>query len=333
MRVLILLALLCSIYAHTPIVYFYRKNGASKLPQYLNTTTRVASDLAGQPVILICDRNEHMKSGDFGAGLDIVYTDTLNCVHRDEFADIAHESLVEGTAWFGGFERVFYLHALMEARNYSHIVHLEGDVLVYSNFSALGDTMRDVYGSRLATTPGARSMTIVAVLYVGSSTALLDLIEKINEWMQKSPEDVRSITRLAGAYASYGLDRGYYCEMNFFTVYHSLFPGRLSWLPTQPYGILSEHLERFGGMFDPAGYGRLCGEGWASTTHYIGNDIIQNQTFVVFEEAPERNGVAPYTVRKDGSSTRVHNFHLASKDPWNFSPHDMALLNHNCTRK
>jgi len=332
MRLLVLLAFLWCISARTPIVYFYRKTGSSKLPTYLTTTTHVASELSGEPVVFICDRAEHEKSGDLGTGLDIVYIDTLDCPHRDNFDKFAHSTLTHGTAWFGGYERIFYLHALMEVRNYSRIVHLEGDVLVYSNFSALGDTMHEIYGKSLATTPGGRSLTIVSVLYVGSSDALLDLIERANLWVQKSPENVRSVTRLAGAYMS-TQDRGYYSEMTFFTVYHNLFPGRLNWLPTQPYGPYSEHLERFGGVFDPAAYGRLCGQGWASTLHYIGNDIFKNGTVVAFGNVPERSGVAPYTVRKDGSVTRVHNFHVASKDPWKLSPDDTDLLQHICFRK
>ena len=108
------------------------------------------------------------------AGVIIEDIDTLKTKRTNEFHNLSLSifSFAKDALWITAARRFFYLEDLMNTRGYNELIHVEGDNLIYGNFSRLVNILRDKNYKYLAATPSTGALTTASVFWVGQKEAI-----------------------------------------------------------------------------------------------------------------------------------------------------------------
>ena len=100
----------------------------------------------------------------------------------------------DGGLWFASSKRLFVLLDYMRTYKVNHVLHLEGDIMLYTDAAALTTEFRKKFSGGMAATPlRHKPATYTAsVMYVDNAAALSDLAELFLTAFRKDHEYVGS---------------------------------------------------------------------------------------------------------------------------------------------
>ena len=160
-----------------PIVFvFSMPHCRDEFPHYLSLSLEQA--LVTQPefnVILLGDfiRCPIMKRYiPLGTIIEDIQTLYSNRTHEFHKLSSSIFSYTEDALWITATRRFFYLEDLMNARGYKELIHVEGDNLIYGNYSKLVKLLRYRNYRHLAATPLTKHLTTASVLWIGEKESL-----------------------------------------------------------------------------------------------------------------------------------------------------------------
>ena len=242
-------------------------------------------------------------------------------------------ALKAGTSWLGGFERLFELQAFMEAHQLSDVIHIEGDNMVYTEFSRHREAMRRLF-RRCAVMATGTYVYVGAVMYIRDADALGVMLEHALRWQQRPAGELELLIRDGVGKAGVIEEAEKRSEMVFFAYYARVFGNEyLASFPTIPYGDSAVGMHDFeDGVFDGSGYGFLCSIAWAGDHHFIGREMLYNGLSLEFARSFVNTSLMqPYVIVPGlAGRTPIYNLHIMSKNVIEFSSLDAALEGRTC---
>lgn len=217
----------------------------------------------------------------------------------NEFNSVSWMKEIYGDFWSVTFARLYYLEALMKRQNLSEVVHIENDVLIYTDFAKI--PFKKVYEGKVAVNPIGEKYDAFACVYVDSW-----------EPMHKLNQELLRLLALGNNYLMELIGESMVNEMLLLRLISKLERDYIAYLPSLPENYIPE----LGYLFDPASYGQFIGgtgsnnTGWTGDHHYIGRAINENK-ISVFPKLSELE--CPVVVDKDGNYP-IANLHIHSKE-------------------
>ena len=169
--------------------------------------------------------------------------------------------------WMTSALRFFYLEDMMLRRNYTEIMHVEADNLLYGNIASLLGTLRSSYRGLAATPLTEKGVFITASVFwvshvdhlIKFNDFLLELGRNTNKRWDDYLEWMRPHAGKTAANGNKFIKPFAINEMSMLAYYHSLYPQELKLLPVVPtYNnyLVSKHV---GNMSEWSPIGRLVG--------------------------------------------------------------------------
>lgn len=184
----------------------------------------------------------------------------------NEFNSVSWMKEVYGDFWSVTFARLYYLEALMRRQNLSQVVHIENDVLIYTDFAKI--PFRKFYEGKVAVNPIGEKYDAFACVYVDSW-----------EPMHKSNQELLRLLSLGNNYLMELIGESMVNEMLLLRLITKLERDYIAYLPSLPENFIPE----LGFLFDPASYGQYIfgtgsdNIGWTGNHHYIGRAINKRE--------------------------------------------------------
>lgn len=145
-------------------------------------------------------------------------------------------------------QRFYAVYGLMKAKNLEHVIHLEGDNMIYANFRPVVDAVRRC-GHGMATLAAKTDAMIPGVVYIKDTNSVLLLLNFINDLLSCGIGFGKSVKK------GYANDMTYL--MNFFEYYGSSALGILPcWEHAAGENCIADTLGREKFLFDAASFGQ-----------------------------------------------------------------------------
>lgn len=213
-----------------------------------------------------------------------------------------------GAFWHVTYERLFYLQQYMEVVRYDSIIHIENDILVYTDIENLWNMLGSLYKDKVAINPVGDKHSAIAFTYIDNIATLKKVNKSIITFIAKGERALQRLTNESLVSEMIILD---YMRKNGYLM--------LDILPLSPSSTNSctRNLDKMNLLFDGASWGQYVGgttdkiPGWTGSHHYVGRDI-QSGLYTVEWTRDEKNRKVPLVV---GSCepTRLANLHIHSK--------------------
>jgi hypothetical protein len=174
---------------------------------------------------------------------------------------------VYGHFWSLAFARLFYLEALIRKEELHEVIHIENDVLIYTDLAQI--PFKECYPNQVAINPIGEKYDAFACGYVDSLEPLHKLNESLIKWLMLSPDEINKIT-----------GEGMVNEMILLRLCSQRNYPFLAYLPSLPG---DKNADKLGYLFDPASYGQFAfgtgsnNPGWTGEHHYIGREFNRGE--------------------------------------------------------
>ncbi len=220
-----------------------------------------------------------------------------------------------GGLWLYSTERFFYLAELMKQYNLVDVIHLESDVMLYTDIEALLPTLHENYQGKIGATFDNDGRCIAGIFYVSDSYPIDQLTQFISNNVWKPSNDMYFL-------AEFGqLDGGRWIErlpivMPSYAKNHPLISA-YNHRAEHP-EVYFNHFEAFSSIFDAAAIGQYLG-GIDPIHQYVGSGFI-NESCVfnpslfqyewILDAQNRRVPVAIY----ENETYKINNLHIHCKD-------------------
>jgi hypothetical protein len=219
-------------------------------------------------------------------------------------------------------ERLFCLETFMKKYNLLNVIHIESDVLVYTDLYKLVDIFESFYS--MAATPVSAHIVTLALFYIKDPIYLSDLNRFLLDKLamprhQLEKEIVSHFDVNDWQILNLKKNNTVISEMTLINLYH-LYHGeqRLGFLPILPKGTHSYNIEKFNSIFDGASWGQYVGgtgshkPGIAWEPHYVGNELLDKKHELIWKK-DEFGRKIPYC-RTGETYTKINNLHIHCKN-------------------
>lgn len=217
----------------------------------------------------------------------------------------------EGDFWYVTYERLFYLQKFIETTKYEQVIHLENDVMVYTDLDSdyLWKKLSELYIDKVAINPVGDKWSAVAFTYIDSVEAITRVNKAIIELAAKGVSYLQKLTEMDLVSEMIILDylrKNQDCGLDI-----------LPCLPLEYEGCARnfDHLKL---VFDGASWGQYVFgttekiPGWTGSHHYVGRELQASKYKVIWKQDTDRRK-CPFIVSSDGSEYPLANLHVHSK--------------------
>jgi hypothetical protein len=204
-----------------------------------------------------------------------------------------------GDFWSLAFARLFYLEAVIRQYNLEQVVHIENDVLIYTDFAKI--PFRECYPNQVAINPVGEKYDAFACVYIDKLEPMQMLNDSLIKWLSVGNEGLNNL-----------IGEGMVNEMLLLRLCSIQRYPFLSYLPSLPG---DKNADKLGYLFDPASYGQYIfgtgsdNIGWTGNHHYIGRAINKREIEVF---APHLLDNCP-SVLDHGNKHLLANLHMHCK--------------------
>lgn len=206
--------------------------------------------------------------------------------------------------WNVTMGRLIMLQILMMEKFLTDVVHIENDVLIYTNPLNHVQSFRQVAADTVLMCPVGQNHASAAYLYVKNFLVMNKLNALFINYFERGPEFIK---KNLGNEVS---------EMTMMAHFQRERRNIVRYLPIMPEGIGSENFKMFNSIFDGASAGQFVGgtqsdpPGWCGLHHYLGRDLLKHK--YSFEWRKENNLRIPH-MKMGKKSYRMNNLHIHCK--------------------
>lgn len=205
-------------------------------------------------------------------------------------------NFINNDFWGVTTKRLFYIEELMRKDKLKNIIHIENDVLLYSNFNNL-----DFNNYKIGITLCGPQHASCAIMFIKDDYHLSLLNDKIKKRIK--------IKKISGSYSEMIIIRHIFDGDN-----EDKLLQRLPILPDHP--TESYNLTQFNSLFDPASWGQYIGgapkvpNSWVGDHHYIGYNLKRN---IINMKFINKNGKKVPIALYNNLEYPINNLHIHSK--------------------
>ena len=206
--------------------------------------------------------------------------------------------------WNVTMGRLIMLQLLIMEKFLLNVVHIENDVLIYTNPEKFLPQFKAAAGSSVLLCPVGQNHASAAYLYARNFQAMNKLNSLFINYFERGSAYIK---KYMGDDVS---------EMTMMSHYHRDKRDIIKYLPIMPEGRGSENFGLFKSCFDGASAGQYIGgtqsdgPGWAGNHHYLGVELLKKK--YSFEWRTE-NGIRIPFMRMGKHTFRMNNLHIHSK--------------------
>jgi len=260
----------------------------------------------------------------FGGNIHVVIPDrysTMNVIRRIGLHPYPVERAIESKiyrefekwCYLSGFwnvtlGRLFVLQELMAVKSLKDVVHIENDVLIYTNPDNYITQFRRLGNENVLLTPVGPEHASAAYMYCKNITMLNKLNSMFANYFIMGKSYIRE---MFGKTNINEMEMLAHFEKNYRVI---------KYLPIVPIGNGSSTYNLFKSVFDGASAGQFIGgtqsdpPGWAGPHHWLGAELIKNRYAFVWDV--ENHKRVPFMILKTNPQhrIRVNNLHIHSKN-------------------
>lgn len=205
-----------------------------------------------------------------------------------------------GNFWSVTFQRLFVLEQIILENDFTDIVHIENDIMIYENPLNFLEQFKEVSNNeKILINPLINNHSTAAYIFIPNYKAIKNVNDRMVELLSLGESKLQELTNTTMIN-----------EMVLLNLV-SKTTNYIDFLPSLP---TDEHFDKFGICFDPASYGQYLGgtpngfaPGFTDLRHYVGEKIFKNEVKPIFENHK------PYFVYND-KEYKLANLHVHCKN-------------------